>query len=234
MPDPLEVARLLDILGNRNRRRIIELLRQKPCFVTEISDTLMLSPKAVIEHLQMMEREAILSCQTDDRRRKYYYLANDILVEVSLKRAGRGDEEGMAGGSAGFAISRRTHAAEAENAQRRQGEEQNNRLRISVEMLARMIRAHDRLADNLEELNHDIDTKITDIARIHNDIFRDERELSIIIALCHEGLTVEELGHVTGCPPDLLLPFLRRLERRGIVGEEGGRIQLQGVYAEQG
>ena len=46
----------------------------------------MLSPKAVIDHLQMMEREAILSCQTDERRRKYYYLANDILIDISLKQ----------------------------------------------------------------------------------------------------------------------------------------------------
>ena len=83
MNNALEVARILDILGNRNRRRIIELLRQKPCFVTEISETLVLSPKAVIEHLQMMEREAILSCQTDERRRKYYFLENDILIDVS-------------------------------------------------------------------------------------------------------------------------------------------------------
>jgi len=37
MYDAVEVSRMLDILGNRNRRRIIELLRQKPCFVTEIS-----------------------------------------------------------------------------------------------------------------------------------------------------------------------------------------------------
>src|SRR5208337_3429045 len=85
MEDLAEFARLLDILGNRNRRRIIKLLRQKPCFVTEISETLMISPKAVIDHLQLMEREEILSCQLDDRRRKYYYLANDILVDVSLK-----------------------------------------------------------------------------------------------------------------------------------------------------
>ena len=60
MEDLAEIARLLDILGNRNRRRIIGLLRQKPCFVTEISETLMISPKAVIDHLQLMEREEIL------------------------------------------------------------------------------------------------------------------------------------------------------------------------------
>ena len=94
MNNAREVARILDILGNRNRRRIIELLRQKPCFVTEISETLVLSPKAVIEHLQMMEKEAILSCQTDERRRKYYFLENDILIDVSLRQiqpAGTGD-----------------------------------------------------------------------------------------------------------------------------------------------
>ena len=70
MEDLVEIARLLDILGNRNRRRIIGLLRQKPCFVTEISETLMISPKAVIDHLQLMEREEILSCQMDNHRRK--------------------------------------------------------------------------------------------------------------------------------------------------------------------
>src|SRR5512140_2058031 len=94
MHDAVEVARLLDILGNRNRRRIIELLRQKPCFVTEISDTLTLSPKAVIDHLQMMERESILSSQTDERRRKYYFLTNDILIDVSLKEVRILHEEG--------------------------------------------------------------------------------------------------------------------------------------------
>jgi len=130
----------------------------------------------VIEHLQMMEREAILTCQTDDRRRKYYYLANDILVEVSLKHPGSGEDRGMAADTAGPAPeSRRSPAAGAEQARRRQIDE-NNRLKNAVGMLARMIQAHDRLADNLEELNHDIETKISDIARIHNDIFRDERE----------------------------------------------------------
>ena len=120
MDDAVEVARLLDILGNRNRRRIIELLRQKPCFVTEISDTLTLSPKAVIDHLQMMEREAILSSQIDARRRKYYYLANDILIDVSLKEVS--------------IVS--TDSPEDNGA--------DERLKNSVTMLGRMIRAHDQ------------------------------------------------------------------------------------------
>ena len=211
MYDAVEVARLLDILGNRNRRRIIELLRQKPCFVTEISETLTLSPKAVIEHLQMMEREAILSCQTDDRRRKYYYLANDIMVEVSLKRR----EHEVTGVE--------TQAAE---------DAEHRRLQNSVSMLGRMIHSHDQLLDSLEQINHDIETKLTDIADNHKDIFRDERELSVLIALSHDHLTADELAGVTGCEGEELASLMRRFERRGIVTRQKGRYMLRGTYAE--
>ncbi len=89
MLDHVEMSRLLDILGNRNRRRIIELLRQKPCFVTEISDRLLLSPKAVIEHLNMMEREALISFFLDERRRKYYFLQTEFDLVVSVKETRR-------------------------------------------------------------------------------------------------------------------------------------------------
>ncbi len=207
MHDAAEVARLLDILGNRNRRRIIELLRQKPCFVTEISDTLTLSPKAVIDHLQMMEREAILSSQTDERRRKYYFLTNDILIDVSLKEVRILHEE--------------SH-----------GEEADERLQKSVSMLGRMIRAHDRILGNLEQVNHDIEIKINDIARNHKDLFRSEREITVIIALSHDTLTVPELEQATGIPGGDLVPILNRFERHGLVKRQQGSYALRGVHAE--
>jgi ArsR family transcriptional regulator len=214
MLDAVEVARLLDVLGNRNRRRIIDLLRHKPCFVTEISETLTISPKAVIEHLQMMEREDILSCQTDDRRRKYYYLANDISIEVSFKNLVP---------EVGSQPTADTTADETAD---------NEGLRISVTMLARMIRSHDQLLDNLEQINHDIETKLTDLAQNHSDIFRNEREMSVIIALSHENLTMNELITVTGIDSEELTPLMRRLERHGIVKREKGHYILRGIHAE--
>jgi ArsR family transcriptional regulator len=207
MYDAVEVARLLDILGNRNRRRIIELLRQKPCFVTEISETLMLSPKAVIDHLQMMEREAILSCQMDDRRRKYYYLENDILIDINLKQ-----------------IRKLTDVVEEDS----MGEQLNN----SVTMLGRMIKAHDMILSNLEQVNHDIETKINDIARNHKDLFRSDREINVIIALSHNSLTFQELQQVTDVPQKELGELLKRFERKGIIGRIKDRFKLRGVHEE--
>lgn len=210
MDDLVELARLLDILGNRNRRRIIELLRQKPCFVTEISETLMISPKAVIEHLQLMEREDILSCQTDDRRRKYYYLANDILIDVSLQSMHSAIAEQAAGKDA---------AAE--------------RTRQEVAMLAKMVQAHDRLTENLEQLNHDIDTKLADLARNHNNLFTSEREFTVAIALSHEPLSPAELAEATGLSPNDLEDVLKRFEQGGLLARTKNRIYLRGVHAEQ-
>lgn len=143
MLDPAEIAKVLDIMGNRNRRRIIELLRQKPCFVTEISERLMISPKAVIEHLQMMEKENILAFRQDDRRRKYYFLATDISIVVNLQaRAGSGEQPDLAGDEAG------SDAAEKQE-----------RLMSSVQMLRRMIESRQNLVSHLEDLDHDIDRK---------------------------------------------------------------------------
>ena len=208
MYDAVEVSRLLDILGNRNRRRIIELLRQKPCFVTEISETLMLSPKAVIDHLQMMEREAILSCQMDNRRRKYYYLENDILIDINLKQV-RVLADGIDDDSP-----------------------RNDLLKNSVTMLGRMIKAHDMILSNLEQVNHDIETKMNDLARNHKDLFRSDREITIIIALSHDSLTFQELEQVTEVSQKDLGEILKRFERKGLIGRMKERYILRGVYEE--
>ena len=207
MLDRTEVARVLDILGNRNRRRIIELLRQKPCFVTEIADRLVISPKAVIEHLQLMEREEILSSHLDERRRKYYFLENDILVDVSLRQI--------------HLIASVPHAREMKDEQ----------LRKSVVLLGRMIQAHDQILGNLEQVNRDIETKIADLAENHKDLFASEREITVIIALSHEPLTFAQIVQVTGIPGEDLAEILDRCQRRGIVGKHEDRYAIRGIHA---
>ena len=86
----MDSAVLLDLLGNENRRRILRLLSHKPCYVTEISEYLGVSPKAVIDHLRKLEEAGLIESHTDDRRRKYFHIARDIRLEVSVSRHGFG------------------------------------------------------------------------------------------------------------------------------------------------
>jgi ArsR family transcriptional regulator len=202
MLDQAEVARVLDILGNRNRRRIIELLRQKPCFVTEISDRLMLSPKAVIEHLHLMEREDILSFRLDERRRKYYFLANDISIIVNLTR-----KEVTAGDQADRGI----------------------RLRQSLATLKRLVDAREEMNESLRTLEKNIDMQIRDIVQYGRDLLDSDDEINMLIALAHCDLTAPELAELTGLPEPALAEGLKNLTLKKMVNMDGRTFRLRGT-----
>ena len=86
----MDSAVLLDLLGNENRRRILRLLATKPCYVTEISEYLDVSPKAVIDHLRKLEEAGLVESTTDDQRRKYFRIARSLRLEVSVSPYGFG------------------------------------------------------------------------------------------------------------------------------------------------
>jgi ArsR family transcriptional regulator len=95
-----------------------------------------------------------------------------------------------------------------------------------------MIKAHDMILSNLEQVNHDIETKINDLARNHKDLFRSDREITIIIALSHDSLTFQELEQVTEVSQKDLGEILKRFERKGLIGRTKDRYTLRGVYEE--
>ena len=80
----MDSSELLDILGNENRRNILRLLSQKPCYVTEISEYIGVSPKAVIDHLEMLEDAGLVESRVDDRRRKYFHISRSLRLEVDM------------------------------------------------------------------------------------------------------------------------------------------------------
>ena len=84
----MDSAELLDLLGNENRRRILRLLARKPCYVTEISDYLGVSPKAVIEHLRKLEDAGLIESRVDNQRRKYFHIARHVRLEVNVSPYG--------------------------------------------------------------------------------------------------------------------------------------------------
>ena len=86
----MDSAVLLDLLGNENRRRILRLLARKPCYVTEISEYLGVSPKAVIDHLRKLEEAGLVESHTDDQRRKYFHISRNLRLEVSVSPYGFG------------------------------------------------------------------------------------------------------------------------------------------------
>jgi len=189
-----EVSRLLDVLGNRNRRRIIGLLREKPCFVTEISERLAISPKAVVDHLQYMERENILLWRIDERRRKYYYLSRTINVHIDVEEQGPAQ---MIRTEADTAFSR------------------------SVQLLRDLFDSRNFYLGSLEYIEQDIDAALRDFVSCSKDILESETEITLVTALCSNDLSVAEIAEITGISQNELEKSLGRLVKAGIVSRNG-------------
>jgi ArsR family transcriptional regulator len=79
--DPIE---LLDILGNENRRRILQLLSFRPFYFNEMAKRLNVGPKAVIDHLLMLERAGLIECYQDQGRKKYFRIIRKTVLEVAV------------------------------------------------------------------------------------------------------------------------------------------------------
>ncbi|MDD1724833.1 MAG: ArsR family transcriptional regulator [Methanospirillum sp.] len=206
MLDQAELSELLDILGNRNRRRIIELLREKPCFVTEISERLMISPKAVIDHLQMLEDARILSFRNDDRRRKYYYLKHDISIQINLDTQNHGLIPVILSGE--------------------------QRLLIALQKLRQMIVLRDELAEKLESMERDIDHQIGEVLQEGRLAGNDEETLLVSVALAHGAKNPKEISDLTDLSPQAVDLTIQELVDEGIICRKGSGLELRGLYAE--
>ncbi|MCZ7406072.1 MAG: ArsR family transcriptional regulator [Candidatus Methanoperedens sp.] len=78
----MESAQLLDILGNENRRKILHLLASRPCYMSEIAERLDVGAKAILGHLELLERAGLIEANVDEQRRKYFHITDILRLEV--------------------------------------------------------------------------------------------------------------------------------------------------------
>ena len=88
--DDIDVEDILDVMGCKTRRDIINLLREETMFVSEISNELDIGQKAIIAHLRAMEDIGILNSSYKKilrgRPRKYYDLQNEVNIHITINR----------------------------------------------------------------------------------------------------------------------------------------------------
>jgi len=202
-----DLSRFLDLLGNRNRRRILDLLHQKPCYVTEISDRLILSPKVVIEHLALLERERLIGFNLDERRRKYYYLYQELDVSIAVRVTSAGQPVAPPPGRSALMAHR-------------------------LRQLGRLLETRDGLLANLDAVDREIEQKLTDLIKCSEGVIENETDVDLLLALSFGAPTVEALLDLTGLPVHELNSRLAHLQGMGVVRTEGSQYRLSGSDAE--
>jgi ArsR family transcriptional regulator len=195
--DPVE---LLDILGNENRRRILQLLSFRPFYFNEMAKRLDVGPKAIIDHLVMLERAGLVECYQDQGRRKYFRIARKTVLEVAVSPHSYG-----------------VRAYLSEDAPKLE----DNGLVQDMKLLRDELSSLEEKRLELRTLLGRIESRVMEIKQIACSAARsysqDQLEAEILTALLSGDADASHLATRLEVPEVVVMDRLNRLEERGAV-----------------
>ncbi|USZ71157.1 ArsR/SmtB family transcription factor [Natronosalvus halobius] len=206
----MDSAALLDLLGNENRRRILRLLSRKPCYVTEISEYLSVSPKAVIDHLRKLEEAGLVESRVDDQRRKYFHIARNVRLEVNVSPYGFASKSAYPENNT-FDITTCRHLSLDVSGTSSDGLDDLLSTLEDLEVLENELSlaqrwVQGRLSETLDRLSEEVG--VGQDSRIHADVLSSVRQ---------EPKGIDELGHEVGAPREVIAELLEQLADEGVV-----------------
>ncbi|MBX0295161.1 ArsR/SmtB family transcription factor [Haloarcula nitratireducens] len=215
----MDSAELLDLLGNANRRRILRLLAHKPCYVTEISEYIGVSPKAVIDHLQKLEDAGLVESRTDDQRRKYFSIARNLRLEVRVSPYEFGTKSAYPA-NPGLDISTCRHLSIDVS------DEDGSDLRDLAHELERL----EQLENELSLAQRWVQGRVTKIRDQFDESVEDDNGrlyAELVSALARGERSIPRLSREIEAPPELVEEALGRLDGEGVVEEtaDGWRLR---------
>ena len=213
----MDSAVLLNLLGNENRRRILRLLSHKSCYVTEISEYLGVSPKAVIDHLRKLEEAGLVESHTDDQRRKYFHIARNLRLEVNVSPYQFGTKSAYPASQVDVTTCRHVSidAEFEETTDAADLARELSRLRDLEKELSMVQRwVHGRLTDVMDDLTDQFEGE-------------DSRLLGdVVSSLAADPGTIEEVSRRLETPPEVVAETLRQLADDGVVVRDGDEWRL--------
>lgn len=214
----MDEAGLLDILGNENRRNILKLLSLRPFYVTEISERLHVAPKAVISHLGMLERAGIIQFFVDERRRKYFHISDNLLLEIQISPFSYGVESANAAHSESIVAEFSTLIGEIQL--------KTNSLADVAETLDHLRRASRELMGAQRRVQELINEVMERGVRKIDAISRDFIEYDILSLLLTGPKNADQLSAGLAIPGQILVERLHNLEKRGKIRRIDARTYL--------
>ena len=219
----MDSAAFLDLLGNENRRRILRLLARKPCYVTEISEYLGVSPKAVIDHLRKLEEAGLVESHVDDGRRKYFSIARNLRLEVNVSPYEFGTKSAYSASPSLDITSWRYVSLDVERTRR------DDRLGDELGSLAADLRRLERLENELSMAQRWVQGRLTetlDEISAHFEGVDGRFYGELLRGLVTGPATPEELSRRVEAPSDVVADALEGLAAHGVVEPDGEEWRL--------
>lgn len=224
----MDSAEFLDLLGNANRRRILSLLAERPCYVTEISEFLGVSPKAVIEHLRKLEEAGLVQSRTDEKRRKYFSISRHIRLEVTVSPYEFGTKSAYPASSR-LDISSCRQLSINLDAGLSEFDGDGQRDADDVASLVENLRSIERLEKELSLAQRWTQGRMTDLRRsLETTVGGENARLyaDVLLALADGEASVNAVSRELEVPPRIIEEVLEDLENDGLVTRNGHKYNL--------
>ena len=213
-------AVILDILGNENRRRIISLLANRPCYVSEISGKLGIAPKAVLGHLDMLQSAGIIESRADDnQRRKYFGITASTHLEIAVSPhtyAVRINEIPLSENTAAPPAFSDNSGAYPKNAPADTTTGFSAVCAIHRRLTA-VRHKQKELSQQQKQLHTEEEYWKAAFSKTVSGLFENGLDGDILILLMKKDMSAASLCHFLGLPPSEIVSGLRRLESLSFV-----------------
>jgi len=86
------MGKVLEVVGNETRRRILELISEEPQYISQIAKKLDVTQPAILKHLAVLEKTGLI--ESFWRRnplgaaRKYYRICDSVDIEIAINPQG--------------------------------------------------------------------------------------------------------------------------------------------------
>ncbi len=224
----MDSAAFLDLLGNENRRRILRLLARKPCYVTEISEYLGVSPKAVIDHLRKLEEAGLVESHVDDGRRKYFSIARNLRLEVNVSPYDFGTKSAYSASPNLDITACRYVSIDIERSSAR-SEDADGEPDANLPSLAADLERLERLENELSMAQRWVQGRLTetlDEITAHFEGVDGRFYGELLRGLAGGTATPDELSRRVEAPPDVVADALEGLAAHGVVERDGDEWRL--------
>lgn len=204
----MESATLLDILGNENRRKILQLLASRPCYMSEIAERLDVGAKAILGHLELLMESGLIEATIDEQRRKYFHITDNLRIEVFVSPYSYEVETST------FAVaSHKGHVI--------------TDLKSLYSEIREMLMHKQKLMQEYQQVQSGIAEAMGQCLDAIEDVAGDEVEAEILYALLKSPLSERALSMQLGIPEYVLEEYLAKMERKGMIKQDKNNYSIR-------
>ena len=203
----MESAQLLDILGNENRRKILHLLASRPCYMSEIAERLDVGAKAILGHLELLERAGMIEANVDEQRRKYFHITDNLRLEVFVSPYS-------------FDIEITTVAASVP----KQHVADHNAIKGLKSLygeIQELVEKRQQVMREYQQIQGNITEAMGQFMDVIGDVAGDHIEAEILYALLKGPMTPRVLSMQLGIPEYVLEKYIAEMEAKEILKRDG-------------